>query len=701
MGLYLIKVTTCLAIFIVFYKLVLENESMHTFKRFYLISSLIAASLIPAILFTEYIYITPEPVLNIYVSEINSDEIPAFSQKTDYLTPTLWTIYGLGVLIFGCKFCSNLFKISIRIRRNPKINYDRSIHVLLEERLSPHTFFNFIFLNKRKFEAHEIPEEVLLHEQAHAVQKHSLDVLFIELMQVILWFNPFIYFFKMAIKLNHEFLADQAVLQKGAELSNYQKILLAFSSNATETQLANAINYSSIKKRFTIMKKTTSKKAIWLRSLLVLPLLTLVLYGFSETQIKQINITKDSVEIKSQEKNESHKRHLIVPTAPTEKNLNEWKNGNKFSIWINGASVNNSQLEKYKASDFYHYISRFIYDNARSKHYPQPYHVHVYTKSAFNEQFTTNDREINILINKDGQFLIQNELVSAPDLKRHLYMLNTDLLKEEKSNQVSALIHISPNAPRQAVNNVATILEEYGCVTIDIVGEKEQQDGATKTQLIAYNTIARKYNEMNTSTMRIKKGEVDQMTYLYSIMTDKQKKSAEAFPELPPLPEPPMSEPPMSEPQMQPSTLKVGKGEVSTIPLPPAPPRTPNDVVSEHERLKKEEKKLNQQEKILAEQEKTLVQQEKALQKQEEKLLKSEIALANEPAPPAPPKSPLDHVLEMAKKDANFYYEGKSITSDEAIDLIKNNNNLNIDTRNTGSKNPTVKITKEPIVIKN
>ena len=89
MGLYLIKVTTCLAIFIVFYKLVLENESMHTFKRFYLISSLIAASLIPAILFTEYIYITPEPVLNIYVSEINSDEITAFSQKTDYLTPTL------------------------------------------------------------------------------------------------------------------------------------------------------------------------------------------------------------------------------------------------------------------------------------------------------------------------------------------------------------------------------------------------------------------------------------------------------------------------------------------------------------------------------------------------------------------------------------------------------------------------------------
>ncbi|WP_169311403.1 hypothetical protein [Cellulophaga algicola] len=55
----------------------------------------------------------------------------------------------------------------------------------------------------------------------------------------------------------------------------------------------------------------------------------------------------------------------------------------------------------------------------------------------------------------------------------------------------------------------------------------------------------------------------------------------------------------------------------------------------------------------------------------------------------------------MAKKNANFYYEGKAISSDKAIDLIKNNNKLNIDTRNTGSKNPTVKISKNPIVIKN
>ncbi|WP_165749104.1 M56 family metallopeptidase [Cellulophaga sp. Z1A5H] len=695
MGLYLIKVTACLAIFFVFYKIMLENESMHIFKRFYLLTALIVAAVIPTILFTEYIYISPEPIVDIAVSEFTIKEMPLPTQKNDLITPSLWVIYGIGVLVFGYKFCNNLFKLSTRIKRNPKIKYDRSIHVLLEERLSPHTFFNFIFLNKQKFEAHEIPEAVLLHEQTHAAQKHSIDVLFIELIQVLLWFNPLVYLFKGAIKLNHEFLADQAVLKKGTQLPNYQQILLAFSSNATETQLANAINYSSIKKRFTIMKKTTSKKAVWLRSLLVLPIFALALYGFSESELIEIDKSlENSVSsnlplenLQGQKSDSIGYEYIEKPIAPNTQDIAKWKNGFKYALWIDGKHTSNKELENYKLSEFIHYSSSFIYDNARSEQFPQPYQVSLFTKNEFKKQFTTNNRELNIHINKAAQILIQGKLVSVPGLKQYLSKLNTDLSKEEKSKTVRAFVHVRLETSEQTVTHIAKILEEYGCFTIDIVGEKEQQDGATIKQLAAYNTIARKYNEMNSATMRIKKGEIDHMTYLYSIMTEDQKKNAEAFPILPPMPEPPMP----------PSTQKVAKGEFSAIPtppVPPAPPKTPNDVLSENERLKKEEEKLDQQEKHLK-------QQEKALQKQEEKLLKNELALVNETSTPAPPKSPLDHVMEMAKKNANFYYEGKAISSDKAIDLIKNNNKLNIDTRNTGSKNPTVKISKNPIVIKN
>src|SRR5690606_31829690 len=113
-----------------------------------------------------------------------------------------------------------------------------------------------------------------------------------ELLKVIFWFNPLIYFVKHAVKMNHEFLADQAVLNKGISLPTYQHILLAFSSNASESPLANAINYSSnrhaagvIKKRFTVMKTHTTKRKTWILSILLLPILALLIYSFSESEI--------------------------------------------------------------------------------------------------------------------------------------------------------------------------------------------------------------------------------------------------------------------------------------------------------------------------------------------------------------------------------------------------------------------------------
>ncbi|MDP5229567.1 MAG: M56 family metallopeptidase, partial [Cellulophaga sp.] len=271
MLIYILKVTTCLTIFYAFYKLLLEQESMHSFKRFYLLAAVVSAFIIPALIFTEYVYVSPEPAFEVLPIDYPVEEFHATAtpEQTDYLNTILWSIYGLGVLVFGFKFCQNLIIIGNRIKTNQKVKEEQIINVLLQEKLAPHTFFNFIFLNKQKFNANEIPAAVLLHEKTHATQKHSADVLLMELVQVFFWFNPFVYLFKNVIKLNHEFLADQAVMQKGVEISTYQKILLAFSSNASspETALTNAINYSSIKKRFTVMKKNTSKKAVWLRSL--------------------------------------------------------------------------------------------------------------------------------------------------------------------------------------------------------------------------------------------------------------------------------------------------------------------------------------------------------------------------------------------------------------------------------------------------
>ncbi len=295
---FLLKSSACLAVFLMFYKLLLEKERMHTFKRYYLLGALVLALVIPLITFTEYVEVTPTPTTIAPVENISAETAMTVPENAaalelhktgiDYWPMLLWTVYALGILLFALKFFFNLWKIARNVRNNPKLKIDTIINVLLRDAVVPHTFLNYIFLNRQKFKAHEIPKDVLIHETTHALQKHSWDILFVELLQIVFWFNPLIHFAKKPIKLNHEFLADQAVLDQGASAPHYQNTLLDFASSAhykdNQPSMANAINYSSyssIKKRFKVMKTETSKKSVLVRSLLIFPLFALLLYGFS------------------------------------------------------------------------------------------------------------------------------------------------------------------------------------------------------------------------------------------------------------------------------------------------------------------------------------------------------------------------------------------------------------------------------------
>ncbi|MBJ2174859.1 hypothetical protein JBL43_11465 [Aureibaculum sp. A20] len=304
---YLLKSGVCLAVFYLFYKLLLEKEPIHMFKRFYLLGGLLLAFAIPLITFTTMVEVEPMIMAPINYSEVTFEPQPIFDAEVtpiNYWPIILWTVYGFGVLAFGLKFLFNLFQIGFRVRKNTKQKVKQFTHVLLEHLSTPHTFFNYIFLNKQRYLQHQIPQEVFWHEETHAKQKHSFDVVVLEILQVVFWFNPLLYFIKKDIKLNHEFLADKAVLNKGVSLTAYQEILLAFSSNSTEPVLANALNYSSIKKRFTIMKTKTSQKKAWFKSLVLLPLVAVLVYSFSREKIIEVEASNETVQINLEDENE-------------------------------------------------------------------------------------------------------------------------------------------------------------------------------------------------------------------------------------------------------------------------------------------------------------------------------------------------------------------------------------------------------------
>lgn len=285
MALFLLKFTACIVAFYVFYSIALEQTTLHHLKRFYLLSAMIISFVIPTITFTEYVTVV---VSNTAIPENTSALVSENITTENYfssITNILLLCYLIGVLLFLIRFVLNLRAITQKINRNTKIKDANTTNVLLSETTAPHTFLNFIFFQKEAYLNNAIPQEVIAHEKAHAYQKHSIDIIVIELLQIVFWFHPVVYLFKNAIKLNHEFLADQEVLKKGFETANYQNILLSFSSSDAQFQLANAINYSLIKKRFTVMKTQTSKRTIWLRSLLIVPLTAMLLFSFSNKTI--------------------------------------------------------------------------------------------------------------------------------------------------------------------------------------------------------------------------------------------------------------------------------------------------------------------------------------------------------------------------------------------------------------------------------
>lgn len=193
------------------------------------------------------------------------------------------------------------------------------------------------------------------------------------------------------------------------------------------------------------------------------------------------------------------------------------------------------------------------------------------------------------------------------------------------------------------------------------------QKSASREQMKEYNALAKKYNEMPRNNMHILGKEVERMKYIFGIMSDKQKADAEPFPEFPEPPVPP--EPTVVEKFHSVIATSPGTDETNQVRNVPPPPTSP--MVEE----------LNSVAPEFASPPQAPIEEVREI-----------------PPPPTPP-SPLDHVIEMAKKGATFYYEGKKISSDKAIELLKKNKNLNIETTKTNSKNPQVKISKAPITI--
>jgi hypothetical protein len=220
-------------------------------------------------------------------------------EETNYLAIGLWSLYAVVTLILAIRFISNIIKISSKMKSNTPIEYKNAKLILVPEKTLPHTFLNTIFINETEYNNRQIEAELYTHELTHVTQKHTLDILFIELLKTVFWFNPIFIFYKKAIQLNHEFLADEKVVTSYNNVPFYQSLLLSKANENQTFYLASNLNYLITKKRLLMMTKTTSKTEALLKKAMLIPVLTALLFLLCTKVVAQeTNVKKEATPAK-------------------------------------------------------------------------------------------------------------------------------------------------------------------------------------------------------------------------------------------------------------------------------------------------------------------------------------------------------------------------------------------------------------------
>jgi len=412
--------------FLAVYHLFLEKEKMHRFNRFYLLFALAFSISLPFITIELVGETATVPVEPVYMEQ------PLVTQTTvttpvDYTTPILWSLYAAITLLLTVKFAKNIHYFTKQVRKNQSQKLEDATLVLLEEKVIPHTFLNYIFVSKEEHQHNSIEQELYTHELAHVRQKHSLDVLFIEVLKTVLWFNPLLYFYKKAIQLNHEFLADETVVTGSNNIIDYQKLLLQKAVPATNYQLASSLNFSVTKKRFKMMTKATPKRKALLLKLAALPVIAGLIFVLCTETVAQtvvseeVEVVATVVEVPKSGNNDPERdsfyagvqvvihndkgekivnkpyeqlteaeKDKYLPPAPqpakkrklSAEMFESLKDSKKYKVSIDNVPVDNKELGKFKPKDFAIYTNSPALTDALTGKLALPQYM-LYTNNYF------------------------------------------------------------------------------------------------------------------------------------------------------------------------------------------------------------------------------------------------------------------------------------------------------------------------------
>jgi len=314
---YLIKLSVCLAVVFLFYQLVLRKLTFYNWNRWYLLGYTLLSFYIP------FINISPVLEKNEWTNSDVITWVPVIVSSSSNSLST-WDMIVLfvaaGVLVMLVRLIIQLLSFRKMMKKATKVSEEGMTIYQVDDNIIPFSFGNSIFINRELHNETEL-QEIIRHEFVHVKQKHSMDIIWGELLCLLNWYNPFAWLLKKAIRQNLEFIADHQVLEHGVDKKQYQYLLLKVIGN-NHFSIANQFNFSSLKKRIAMMNKMKSAKRNLVRFLFLLPVLAIILLSFRE-QLSHTTSTEQPQELVQ----------TIIPPAYTD-TVPEQRHPNKKGYYI-------------------------------------------------------------------------------------------------------------------------------------------------------------------------------------------------------------------------------------------------------------------------------------------------------------------------------------------------------------------------------
>ena len=340
---YDLRVAILIAVFYMFYRLLLSHETFHRVNRMVLLFTSLASFVLPLCIITMHRTVVLETIAepNMEYGSIATMAVENSEPQTPLWQTLVIAVFFAGMMATLGKTLFSIISVWKLIMRSERhVQPDGTTICIVDGSVSPFSWMRYIVISRKDHSPHiEDNGEtfILAHERGHIRQHHSLDLLLVDTLTALQWFNPAMWMLRQDLRTIHEYEADAAVLSQGINMRQYQYLLIQKAVSRCGYSVANGISHSTLKSRINMMLHKNSSRTSLLKLLALLPIVgtTLALqaetvndYVYNEPQTPpqkvvkkgktnaQVKVGQKTIEVKAEQKAEQSKKPTVDVKAP-------------------------------------------------------------------------------------------------------------------------------------------------------------------------------------------------------------------------------------------------------------------------------------------------------------------------------------------------------------------------------------------------